>query len=335
MSDAWVTYGTFGRYLWPGAMALAPEPVTVSLIPATFDPAVKSTILTLSNGNRTISANAAGYSVARSTVGLSAGKYYLEMTRNASDMMIGVSNATPTTSSYIGADGSSMGLWRGEVYLSGSRVGNLPWADVAAPIGMLVDADARTLRYKVGTTLSASIAIPWSGDIYLVGGNGTSSAFSTFSIVLNAGQEPFSYEVPNGFLAGFGPLTSAGGTEFGDPIVGTARTVPQLAASSAVPAFSSRTSSYKVARDVEFGGLGAIYGTTKTKGSPNAPTKARVVLAHQRSKLPVRETWSDPVTGYFEFRGIDVNQQFLTLAEDVDGNFRPVAANRLTPEVLA
>ena len=87
-------------------------------------------------------------------------------------------------------------------------------------------------------------------------------------------------------------------------------------------------------RDVEHGGAGTIYGTTKTKGTPNLPTKARVVLLHQRSKLPVRETWSDPVTGYFEFRGIDTNQQFLALAEDAEGHFRPVAANRLTPEVL-
>ena len=79
---------------------------------------------------------------------------------------------------------------------------------------------------------------------------------------------------------------------------------------------------------------GTIYGTTKTKGTPHLPTKARVVLQHQRSKLPVRETWSDPTTGYFEFRGIDASQQFLTLAEDAAGNFRPVAANRLTPEVL-
>ena len=85
----------------------------------------------------------------------------------------------------------------------------------------------------------------------------------------------------------------------------------------------------------EVGGAGTIYGTTKAKGTPNTPTKARVVLLHQRSKLPVRETWSDPTTGYFEFRGIDVNQQFLTLAEDAEGHFRPVAANRLTPEVLA
>lgn len=117
------------------------------------------------------------------------------------------------------------------------------------------------------------------------------------------------------------------------------RTVPnraQIVAS--VPAvFSSIRSAaaLKTARDVEHGGPGTVYGTTRTKGAPNLPTKARVVLLHQRSKLPVRETWSDPVTGYFEFRGIDVNQQFLTLAEDAAGHFRPVAANRLTPEVLA
>ena len=98
---------------------------------------------------------------------------------------------------------------------------------------------------------------------------------------------------------------------------------------------SVRKSVLSVARDVECGGAGRIYGTTKTKGSPsNLPTKARVVLLHQRSKLPVRETWSDPVTGAFAFTGIDTTQQFLTLAEDAAGNFRPVAANRLTPEVL-
>jgi hypothetical protein len=91
----------------------------------------------------------------------------------------------------------------------------------------------------------------------------------------------------------------------------------------------------RIARDVEFGGPGTIYGTTKTKGTPsNLPTKARVVLLHQRSKQPVRETWSDPVTGAFAFAGIDTNQQFLTLAEDAAGNFRPVAASRLVPEVL-
>lgn len=89
-----------------------------------------------------------------------------------------------------------------------------------------------------------------------------------------------------------------------------------------------------LARDLQHGGLGTIYGTTKTKGTPNLPTRARVLLLDQRSKLLVRETWSDPATGAFAFTDIDVNQQFLTLAEDVAGNFRPVAASRLTPEVL-
>ena len=114
-----------------------------------------------------------------------------------------------------------------------------------------------------------------------------------------------------------------------------AKTFPQIAASAPVPAHSARSAApLQTARDVEFGGAGTIYGTTKTKGTPNTPTKARVVLQHQRSKLPVRETWSDPVTGNFVFTGIDTNQQFLTLAEDAAGNFRPVAASRLTPEVL-
>lgn len=106
------------------------------------------------------------------------------------------------------------------------------------------------------------------------------------------------------------------------------------AASSAVPEHSTSKSICSVARDVEFGGPGTIYGTTKTKGTSNQPAKARVVLQHQRSKLPVRETWSDPVTGAFVFSGIDTSQQFLALAEDAEGHFRPVAANRLTPEVV-
>lgn len=87
-------------------------------------------------------------------------------------------------------------------------------------------------------------------------------------------------------------------------------------------------------RDIEHGGAGRIWGTTKTKGTlTNVPTKARVVLFHQRSKLLVRETWSDPATGAFEFIGIDTRQDFLVLAEDAAGSFRPVAASRLVPEV--
>ncbi len=127
----------------------------------------------------------------------------------------------------------------------------------------------------------------------------------------------------------------AGGTVFETPTVHIAGSAAKITASAPVPTHCTRpTAPLQLACDIEHGDQGAIYGTTKTKGTPNTSTKARVVLLHQRSKLPVREVWSDPVTGYFEFRGIDTAQQFIVLAEDVDGNFRPVAANRLTPEVL-
>lgn len=90
-----------------------------------------------------------------------------------------------------------------------------------------------------------------------------------------------------------------------------------------------------VARDVEFGGQGRIWGTNEIQisESQKVPTGGRVVLLHQRSKLPVRETWANPVTGAWAFEGLDTAQDFIALAEDLAGNYRPVAANRLTPEV--
>ena len=152
-------------------------------------------------------------------------------------------------------------------------------------------------------------------------------------ITKGVGRYTASYTPATGpFLAG---APEGGGQTFLPARLKTLEIPLQEAASAVVLAHRThRFDSLQLARDVEVGGPGTIYGTTKTKGTPNQPAKARVVLLHQRSKLPVRETWSDPVTGAFAFPGIDTTQQFLTLAEDAAGNFRPVAANRLTPEVL-
>lgn len=108
-----------------------------------------------------------------------------------------------------------------------------------------------------------------------------------------------------------------------------------VAASTGVAAFQALgPSCAATARDVEFGGAGTIYGTTKTKGTPNLPTKARVRLLRDRDALLARETWSDPATGAFDFPGIDTNQKFTTLAADANDDFRPVAAGQITPEVM-
>ena len=180
-----------------------------------------------------------------------------------------------------------------------------------------------------GNTLIAAVN---AVDVISYAVSGTFTPLSPGNIRL--GGNPFSGLGNRSFLGLLGPMRFTQGLALrgtGGPLPVPTATFP----APATPLKGYRAARLQLARDVEVGGAGAIYGTTKTKGTPNVPAKARVVLLHQRSKLPVRETWSDPVTGYFEFRGLDVNQQFLTLAEDADGAFRPVAANRLTPEVLA
>lgn len=88
-------------------------------------------------------------------------------------------------------------------------------------------------------------------------------------------------------------------------------------------------------RDMEFGGTGRIWGTNEIETSPNVriPTGGRVVLLRQRDKLLVRETWANPITGAWEFKGIDATPEYLVLAEDLAGNYRPVAASKLVAEV--
>ena len=87
-------------------------------------------------------------------------------------------------------------------------------------------------------------------------------------------------------------------------------------------------------RDTYSGGLGNISGTVDRKGTPaNVPLRRRVRLHQDIDGRPIRETWSDAVTGEFAFHGIDPAQRYTTIAYDYEHNFRAVAADNLTPEV--
>lgn len=88
-------------------------------------------------------------------------------------------------------------------------------------------------------------------------------------------------------------------------------------------------------RDTENGGLGIIYGTVKEKNTPaNTPLRRKVWLLDERSGLVIRETWSDSVTGNYEFRGIKQGVPYTVLAYDHAHNYRAVIADNLVPEVL-
>ena len=324
---AWSGGVQLGLFRWPGARALA-GPAGASLITTTttFNPADKSASVTLSDGNLRAQGPAGLYSV-RSVHGLTSGKWYVEFANANAAAMVGISTNLANLDSYPGSSTASLALYTTQLYYSGGMVAYSP-ASADGTVGMLIDLDARTLVYRNAIEQSTPYPIPFSGAVYLIVGH--SGLNVAMDVTLNAGGSAFVYGAPDGYLPGFGDTEITT-----DPLPPrTVRSAALVFASAAVPAHAvPAPSCVSVARDVEFGGNGRLYGTTKTKGTPNLPTKARVVLQHQRSKLPVRETWSDPVTGYFEFKGIDTNQQFLALAEDAAGNFRPVAASRLVPEV--
>lgn len=87
--------------------------------------------------------------------------------------------------------------------------------------------------------------------------------------------------------------------------------------------------------DMQDGGNGRIYGTVKQKiGTGVTPLRRRVVLIHQRSQRMVRETWSDPATGAYQFAGINTSEVYYTATFDHEGNFRGVVADNLKPEPM-
>lgn len=330
----WVYTVAVDGVVYPGASTMTTSASRAVQYATTWNPLDKGSACVLSNGNLTGLAPSSNGSV-RSAYGVSSGKWYWEVTTSTGTNPpgIGVANASAALTTYPGA---SSGGWawfanEGRKYSGGASVAYGTAGSLAGVvIGVALDMDAGTVTlYRNGVSMGVMYS-GLTGTLYaLCGGNtGTPSEFTA-----NFGATAFAYSPPAGHSAWFGSDGPALPLK-GSPIMHTASSRALIAASSAVGPHRTVLSKLALARDIEFGGNSALWGTTKAKGTPNVPIKARVVLMHQRSKLPVRETWSDPTTGYFEFRGIDGAQQFLTLAEDAGGAFRPVAANRLTPEVL-
>lgn len=88
-------------------------------------------------------------------------------------------------------------------------------------------------------------------------------------------------------------------------------------------------------KDVYDGGKGRIIGTVKEKGSPsNIPLKRRVVLLSMPGSRAIRETWSDPVGGGYEFSEIAMDRRYTVISYDHTGTYRGVVADNLQPELM-
>lgn len=170
--------------------------------PTIWNSADKSTRIALSGGDLTIAAASAGYSTARSVASVSAGKFYFEIDRTADLWMFGIANSSALLNNYPGENVNSIGLYRDQVYYGGVGVA-LTAAGFTGVVGVLVNADARTIQFTNGTTTSTAYGILFAGDIFIAGGSGDTGSLSG-GLVLNAGATAFSFAVPSGYTAGFG-----------------------------------------------------------------------------------------------------------------------------------
>ena len=106
-------------------------------------------------------------------------------------------------------------------------------------------------------------------------------------------------------------------------------------AGAAAPYSGPKLLSVLKSGDFIHGGHGRIIGTVEEKASPNLPLRRRVRLHRDVDGLCVRETWSDAVTGAYEFTDINPAYRYTAIAYDYAHNHRAVAADNLTPEVLS
>ena len=77
-------------------------------------------------------------------------------------------------------------------------------------------------------------------------------------------------------------------------------------------------------------GRGRIVGTVTVNGDPtNTPVSRRVVLLRDIDALVLGTTWSDPVTGAYEFSNLDTSFKYTVLSFDHEHVYRAVAADNL------
>lgn len=83
-------------------------------------------------------------------------------------------------------------------------------------------------------------------------------------------------------------------------------------------------------QDMEDGGVMQLSGVVTVL---DVPARRKVVLLDCSSHRVVRETWSDPTTGQYEFDHIR-DGKYTAIAYDHTGTYDPEAKTKLTPEPM-
>jgi len=176
---------------------------------ATLNAVDTATTSTLSNGNLNISLSGASGSSQASTIAMTSGKWYWEVTESAvtnQACQIGImrGNIAPATITYTSnPSGVYYAAATGNKNLDGTQTAyGTAWGSTGTTyvIGIALDADAGTVTFYLNNTSQGLITLPsntngWRAQSLWSSGSGTGT------LDFNFGQRPFAYTAPSGFLA--------------------------------------------------------------------------------------------------------------------------------------
>jgi hypothetical protein len=170
---------------------------------ATLNPLDKFTSLPApTNGNLSQANGSAAWYNIRSTIGVTSGKWYAEVTQSGSNLFAGVMSGSSARNftSYTDASGlyaffNNGAGTTGYKYANGTSGSSFTIADNDV-IGLAYDYDAQTLAiYRNGNLQDTVTSIPKTETMFFC----ASFAQTTASTVWNFGQRPFAYTPPAGF----------------------------------------------------------------------------------------------------------------------------------------
>jgi hypothetical protein len=166
---------------------------------ATLNPLDSTSNITLSNGNLDFSQGNTTDNTVRSTVGMSSGKWYCEVTVGSSNKaVVGIAKQNATLTNYLGSDANGWGYYtlNGNKYNNGTGTSYGATYGTGDVIGIAFDADNGTLTfYKNGSSQGQAFSGLTSGPYFFA--HGVNNANGSF----NFGQRPFAYTAPSGFKA--------------------------------------------------------------------------------------------------------------------------------------
>jgi hypothetical protein len=170
---------------------------------ATLNPLDIGPTSALANGNLDFSSsNNANYSICRSTIGVSSGKWYWEILVNsaASANAVGIANGSASLSQYLGQNANGWSYYSdGQKYnnASGTAYGSsFTTNDI---IGVALDMDNGTLVFYKNNSSQGTAFTGLSGTMFAAVSD--ASSVSTANLICNFGQRPFAYTAPSGFKA--------------------------------------------------------------------------------------------------------------------------------------